>query len=196
MAAAAGRSGSSHPRPSGSDNRGCRPPGRAVSSDRARAHTPGRKTQPATGRGAAGSPGRAQARTRTEAPNPAGKPTNILSLPRDTLRPNLGSRRRHSLLPHPLIFTVTRAPPPLQITDCAARLSRPGPCLLPQVCAVPLPQDFRYSPGQAPSPALDFLALSLASKVSTNAPQLLQTTQSFPEFPWILFFFATNKNLG
>lgn len=112
LAAAAGRSGSSHPRPSGSDNRGCRPPGRAVSCSRARAHTPGRRTQPATGRGAAGSPGRAQARTRTEAPSPIGKPTNIFSLPRDTRRPNLGSRRRHTLLPHPFIFTVTRPPSP------------------------------------------------------------------------------------
>lgn len=32
LAATAGRSGSSHPRRSGSDNRGCRPPGRAVRS--------------------------------------------------------------------------------------------------------------------------------------------------------------------
>lgn len=64
----------------------------------------------ATGRGAAGSPGRAQARTRTEAPSPTGKPTPTPSLPRGTRRPNLGSRHQQTLLPHPLIFTITRPP--------------------------------------------------------------------------------------
>lgn len=110
LAAAARRSGSSHPQRSGSDNRGCQPPGRAVRSAPSVHCSHTRSPSTATGRGAAGSPGRAQARTRTEAPSPAGKPTPTPSLPRGTRRPNLGSRRQQTLLPHPLIFTVTRPP--------------------------------------------------------------------------------------
>lgn len=136
LAAAAGRSGSSHPRRSSSDNRGCRPPGRAVSSDRARAHTPGRRGQPPAVQPRAPR----AAHRRAHAPRPPAPRASRYPHPRCPEAPGdrtLGLDTRTPSYPTP---SSSRSHAPLQITACKARRPPTALAFSPTSCGSPLPR--------------------------------------------------------
>lgn len=106
FAAAAGRSGRSHPRPRGSDNPGC--PLRRLCAPLAPALTQPVVQRHSHARGSPGLSAGAHACTRPQAPSqPQASDTRAA---RGIKRPNPQPRRQHTLLPHPLFFTVTRYP--------------------------------------------------------------------------------------
>ena len=172
FAAAASRSGRSHPRPSGSDNPGCPPPRLCVPLAPA-------LTQPAALRHshASRSPGLSAPRTRAHT-HPGSEPAAGKPSPRaGTQRPNPQPRRPRTLSPHPLFLAVTRSH-----QSTASQAGASSLLCSPQLCALPFPTTLSARPlllsppAFAPQPDTHARISAHVSKIPTDAPQLSWAT--------------------
>lgn len=171
FAAAAGRSGRSHPRPRGSDNLGC--PLRRLCAPLAPALTQPVARRHSHARGRPGLSSGAHACTRPQAPSqPQASDTRAA---RGIKRPNPQPRRQHTLLPHPLFFTVTRSPSVYSLAYRDAFILMQSPTL----CGSPSPRLTTL----APHPT--FPTIKLHNLPHTRGSQR-QVPRSLPMHPTFL----------